>query len=130
MRRKLPRICWRNMVRPGTLRILISDFLSPHDSATLVRSLAGRAGGFAIFQVLSKQNARPEVGSAFRIQDAEIVLDPAAVDDHLVRFGRLTRSLDTAYRRAATRFYQLVASEGLDSICREELAQAGFVQSG
>ena len=56
-----------------------------------MRSLAVRAGGLALFQVLSREDAKPVVGTALRMEDAEtaeyreIVLDGATVQDYLVR---------------------------------------------
>jgi uncharacterized protein (DUF58 family) len=124
------------LVRPGTLRILISDFLCPHDSATLVRSLAARAGGLALFQVLSEQDVDPEIGSALRLEDAEtgvereIVLDPATVEEYLSRLERLTDALALEGRRAAARFQRIVAGRSIEEICRDDLAQAGLVVPG
>lgn len=120
-------------LRPGTLRLLVSDFLSPHDPALLVRGLARRAGGVALFQVLSREDARPEVGRALRMEDAEtgltreIVLDQGTVDDYLARLRRLTDALETECRRAAARFLGLEAGVPLDELCREQLARAGVI---
>lgn len=124
------------LVRPGTLRILVSDFLCPHDAASVVRSLAARAGGLAVFQVLAEQDVEPKVGSALRMEDAEtglereIVLDGATVAEYLTRLGRLTEALELECRRAGARFQQVVAGRDLEEICREDLARAGLVVPG
>jgi len=121
------------LLRPGTLRVLVSDFLSPHDSARVVRSFAARAGGLALFQVLSAEDAAPPVGAAFRMEDAEtgerreIVLDGNTVDDYLSRLGRLTDGLEIECRRAAARFLRLVAGPSLVEVCRERLAREGMI---
>ena len=121
------------LLRPGTLRILISDFLTPHDPASLVRVLTRRAGGLAVFQVLSAEDTRPELGRAFRMVDAEtgaareLVLDATAVDAYLGRLRRLTDALETECRRAAARFLTLEAGPSLDELCRERLARAGLM---
>lgn len=122
-------------LRPGTLRLLISDFLSPHDASRLVRSLAARAGGLALIQVLSREDAEPPVGAAFRMEDAEtgvereLVLDSVTVDEYLGRLRRLNEALETECRRAGARFLRLVGEEGLGiaEVCRDHLARAGLV---
>jgi len=122
-------------LRPGTLRVLISDFLSPHDAPRLVRALAARAGGLALIQVLSREDAEPPVGAAFRMEDAEtgeqreIVLDATTVDEYLGRLRRLNEALETECRRAAARFLRLVVEEGqgIAEVCRDHLARAGIV---
>jgi uncharacterized protein (DUF58 family) len=121
------------LMRSGTLRLLISDFLSPHDAAVVVRSLARRAGGVALFQVLSREDTSPEIGRAFRMEDAEtaavkeIVLEAGTVEAYLGRLHRLTDLLQTECRRAAARFLTLEAGPSLDELCRERLARAGMV---
>lgn len=123
-------------LRPGTLRVLVSDFLCPHDAATVVRSLAARAGGLALVQLLSPADVEPEVGSALRMEDAEtgalreVVLDPATVGDYLARLARLTEVLELECRRAGARFQRLVAGRPFDELCREELARAAWVVPG
>lgn len=124
------------LLRPGTLRVLIGDFLSPHDPAQLVRGLAARAGGLALFQVLSAEDASPTVGVAFRLQDAEtgeareIVLGPAVVDEYLARLKRLTGALETECRRAASRFTRVVAGPSLRELTRDVFAREGLVVPG
>ncbi|MCA8979397.1 MAG: DUF58 domain-containing protein [Planctomycetes bacterium] len=124
------------LLRPGTLRLLIGDFLSPHDPAQLVRGLAARAGGLALFQVLSRDDAAPPVGVAFRLQDAEtgeareIVLGQAVVDDYLDRLKRLTGALETECRRAAARFTRVVSGPSLRELTRDVLAREGLVVPG
>jgi len=124
------------LLRPGTLRMLIGDFLSPHDSAQLVRGLAARAGGLALFQVLAPDDAAPPVGVAYRMQDAEtgeareIVLSAAVVDDYLARLKRLTGSLETECRRAAARFTSIVSGPTLRDLTRGVFAREGLLVPG
>ncbi len=126
----------REFMRPGTLRVLISDFLSRHDAASLVRSLALRAGGLILFQVLSHEDAHPVVGSALRMEDAEtgalrdVVLDQGTVDDYLARLHRLTEAMDVESRRAAAYFLSIESPADFDDLCRERLARAGLIVPG
>ena len=52
------------LLRQGSMRILISDFLFPHDAAALVRPLAARGRGLALIQVLGAQDVEPAGGAA------------------------------------------------------------------
>ena len=124
------------LLRPGTLRMIVSDFLSPFDPAALVRGLAARAGGLALFQVLAPDDADPPVGTAFRMEDAEtgeareLVLDRNVVDAYLERLERLTEAVEVECRRAAARFLRLVAGPPLSELTREVLAREGLVEPG
>lgn len=124
------------LLRPGTLRMMIGDFLSPHDSTQLVRGLAARAGGLALFQVLAADDAAPQVGVAYRMLDAEtgeareIVLSAPVVDDYLARLRRLSAGLETECRRAAARFSTLVAGPTLRELTRDVFAREGLIVPG
>lgn len=125
-----------SILRPGTTRILVSDFLSPHDAEALVRRLAAGAGALGLIQVLSKFDIDPPLGSALRLVDAEsgehrdLVLDAATVDAYLVRLERLTEGLSQECRRAAGVFGRVVAGDddGLESACRGVLRQRGVFE--
>lgn len=126
----------RAHLRSGTLRILISDFLSNYDAALLVRSLAQRAGGLLLLQVLSHGDNHPQVGEALRLEDAEsgelrdIVLDSETVSDYHARLFRMNEALHIESRRASARLVSLEAGPGLDELCRELLAPAGLILPG
>ncbi len=124
------------LLRPGTLRILFSDFLSPFDPARVVRGLAARAGGLALFQILAEEDVAPPVGAAYRMEDAEtgeareLVLDLQTVERYLGRLECLTDSLETECKRAAARFLRITCGPPLQSIARELLAREGIVVLG
>ncbi len=125
------------LLRAGTIRILLSDFLAPADAAALVRPLAARAGGFVLLQVLGREDLAPPAGAALRLTDSEtdevidLVLDPAALASYHTRLERLQRDLETECRRAAGRFLTLPASTPLAELCRSTLASDGvLVPSG
>ncbi len=126
----------RAHLRPGTLRLMVSDFLCPYDARELVRGLAQRAGGLGMFQVLAQQDVAPVVGSALRMEDAEtggvrdMVLDAETVDAYLGRLRRLKSGLDSECRRAGARFASLEANTDLDAICRKNLARTQWIEPG
>lgn len=119
-------------LRSGSMRVLVSDFLFPHDPGELVRTLAVRGGGLVLVQVLATGDAHPEAGLALRLLDAEsnasrdLVLDRRAVERYLERLERLTRGLHEECRRAGARFVRVEAGTALASVART-LAQAGIL---
>lgn len=126
----------RGLLRAGTLRVVVSDFLSPHDPGALVRGLAQGAGGLALLQVLDPEDAHPEVGTARRLVDAEtgevleLVLEQRIVEGYLERLARLTGGLDEECRRLGARFLTLEAGADLEPLLRGPLSRAGLVVPG
>lgn len=123
----------RGLLRPGCLRILISDFLSPHEAPRVVRSLAAQAGGLILLQVLAEEDARPPEGAALRLTDSEtgersdLVLDRVVLAVYRRRLRRLADDLQRECRRVGGGFRTLVADRDLEAICRDQLAPAGVL---
>lgn len=121
------------LLRPGTIRVLLSDFLSPHDASALVRPIAASAGGVALIQLLGASDAEPEEGRAMRLTDSEtghfldLVLDRRTVEGYRERLGRLEDALQTECRRAGGRFISLISSTSLADLCRTRLAAEGLL---
>lgn len=113
----------------GGVALLISDFLSPHEAPSLVRSLAARSAALGLVQVLGGGDIEPALLGASRIQDAEtgqeldITLDDATVQRYLGRLQRLTEALSEESRRAGARFCQLDSREPLAEACRRLLQE-------
>jgi len=120
-------------LRQGSIRILVSDFLSPHEASGLVRPLAARAGGIALLQVLGRADATPEEGSALRLTDVEtggtldLVLDRRTIELYETRLGRLADGLARECRRAGGRFVSVTVGRPLDALCRTILARDGLL---
>lgn len=125
-------------VTNGSLRFIISDFLSPFDERSLVRSFASRAGHFTFIQILSADEARPTVGDALRLVDCEtnetvdLVLDSATVELYQTRLQRLEASLASETRRAQGQFIKITPSAAaerftIETACRETLLPAGMI---
>jgi hypothetical protein len=123
------------LLRPGALRVVVSDFLFPHDPAGLVRPLGGEAGGLALVQVLSREDAEPLAGEALRLVDAErgehidLVLDARTLARYRERLERLNAGLTEEARRASGTFAQVVARDDapLDRLCRDVLVPCGVL---
>ncbi len=112
------------LLRSGSMRVLVSDFLFAHDAAEIVRPLAARGGGLALVQVLGDFDVAPEIGAAVRIVDSEtdamrdLVLDGRTVERYRRRLDRLTRALDEECRRSGARFVRLESKAGIGVAAR------------
>lgn len=121
------------LLRPGALRLIVSDFLAPHDARELVRPLATGAGALALVQVLGPRDVQPGAGEALRLVDAEsgasldLLVDAQALGRYLERLVRLTGELETECRRAGARFARLVAGPPVGELCRQALLPAGIL---
>ena len=116
------------------VRIVVSDFLFPHDPAALVRRLASEASALWLVQVLSDWEAAPTALGGRRLNDietgdqADLVLDRQAVAGYLGRLAALQQELLRNCRRAHATFVSLVADRGLAALCRNDLCAAGVLR--
>ena len=130
--RVLPEV--RSFLRPGALRLILSDFHFPHDAAELMRPIAARAGGFAALQVLSAEDEKPTEGRALRLTDAEtgetidLVLDATSIRTYLDRASRLRGALEEECRRFGGHFASLTSTTALEDHCRTRLVPLGVLE--
>jgi uncharacterized protein (DUF58 family) len=123
-----------DLVRPGSIVVLVSDFLFPHEAADLVRPLGARAGALAVLQVLARAESDPRAGGAHRFVDCEsgealdLVLDEPTVARYRERLKRRGDALETETRRARGRFASVDAGTALEVVCREGLAREGILE--
>jgi hypothetical protein len=121
------------MVRPGSIVLLLSDFLFPHQASDLLRPLGARAGALGVLHVLARSESDPHAGAAHRFVDCEsgealdLVLDPPTCTRYRERLKRLTDSLDTETRRARGRFVPIDVATSLEVLCRDRLAREGVL---
>jgi uncharacterized protein (DUF58 family) len=120
-------------LRRGSMRVLVSDFLFPHDPADFVRPLAARAGGLALVQILGRSDRADEEGAALRLVDAEtderrdLVLDRHTVRRYRERLARLCDGLETECRRAGARFVTVDSTRNIAEFCRGSLLPSGLL---
>jgi hypothetical protein len=120
--------------RRRSLRLVISDFLFPHDADVLVPRLARDSAWLAIIQLTLREEAEPGVEGGRRLVDVEgsgeldLVLDEAAIRDYRARFGRLRLALSRAARRTGARFAHVVAGTPVRDVARA-LAAAGILEA-
>jgi uncharacterized protein (DUF58 family) len=118
-----------------SVRIVISDFLFPHDPESLVRSLAREASVLWLIQILTSWEADPETSGGSRLIDVEtaretdLYLNRKVVSEYRQRLGRLQEELALHCRRHHATFATLTAESGLAVSCREELAQAEILRT-
>lgn len=121
-------------LKPQAVRILISDFLFPHDPDALIRRLAAGASALWIIQVLSAWEADPtELGGRRQIDieggsQTDLLINRKAVGAYKERLTRLQEELARACRRVHGRFVVLIAERGLEPLCREELCAAEMLR--
>lgn len=117
------------------LRIVISDFLYPHDADWLIRRLASGASVLWVIQLLNEWEARPTAVGGRRLIDSEsgseldLQIDSRTVQIYQKRLEALQTELQRNCRRANATFITATAEHGLESICRRELTTAGIVRA-
>ena len=120
--------------RRRSLRVVVSDFLFPHDADALVSRLARDSALLALVQLTLREEAEPVVEDGCRLVDVEgrgeldLVLDDAAIRDYRARFNRLRLGLSSAARRVGARFAHVVAGTPVRDVARG-LAAAGVLEA-
>jgi Protein of unknown function DUF58 len=115
------------------VRIVISDFLFPHDPDVLVRRLSREAGALWLIQLLNEWEADPSPGEGRRLIDVEtqgtvdLLLDRKTIAGYRQRLSRVQEGLLRSCRCAHGRFVTLIADRGLSSLCQTDLCTAGLL---
>jgi uncharacterized protein (DUF58 family) len=121
-------------VRRRSLRVVVSDFLFPHDGDALVARLARDSSLLFIVQLTLRDEAEPAVDGGRRLVDVEtgnaldLVIDDTAVREYRARFSRLRLGLSNGARRVGARFAHVVADTPLREASRA-LAAAGVLEA-
>jgi uncharacterized protein (DUF58 family) len=119
--------------RRGSLRVIVSDFLFPHDADALVGRLARGSAWLAIIQLTSREEAEPVIEGGRRLIDVEgygeldLMIDEKAVHGYRARFSRLRLGLSVAARRTGAHFVPIMAGTPLRDVARA-LAVAGVIE--
>jgi uncharacterized protein (DUF58 family) len=119
--------------RHGSLRVVVSDFLFPHDAEALVGKMARGSAWLALIQLTAIEEAEPAATGGRRLMDVEgrgeldLMVDEKAVKEYRARFNRLRLGLSVAARRAGAHFAHIMAGTSLREVARA-LAGAGVIE--
>lgn len=120
-------------LRRDGVRVVLSDFLFPHDPAPGLVRLAVGAALLVVVQVLDPWELTPQAEGAVALVDCEtdqrveIVLDEAAIGRYRQRLARLRAAVEQATHRVGGRFATVTAGP-LAAMCRTGLSTAGIVE--
>ena len=120
-------------LRRQSMRVVIGDFLFPHDADVLVPQLARDGASLSMVQLTLREEANPGVLGGRRLVDVEargerdLTIDARAAADYQARFARLRAGLSRAARRAGARFACVAAETPLREVAGE-LAAAGILE--
>lgn len=118
-----------------SVRVVISDFLFPHDPESLVRSLAREASVVWLIQILTDWEANPDSAGGTRLIDVEtaretdLFLNRKVVAEYRQRLEHLQEELALHCRRHHATFATLTAERGLAFSCRQELTEAEILRT-
>ncbi len=121
------------LLRPDSIRVLVSDLMTPADPHAALRQLAARAGGLAVVQVLAPSELAPEVGEAVRFVDAEtdaaldLVLDRRTVEAYLTRLARHEAAWRDAVQRRGGVFVRVDTGASLAELAHGPLLRSGVL---
>ena len=121
-------------LRRRSVRIVISDFLFPHDADALVSRLARDGAWLALIQLTLPEEAEPSPEGGRRLVDVEghgeldVVIDDALTNDYRDRFARLRLGLSRAARRVGAPFAYVSAATPVRHMARV-LSAAGVVEA-
>lgn len=117
-----------------TVRVVISDFLFPHDPDALLRHLAGDASVLWVLQVLNAWEARPTAVGGRKLLDLETLEEAnlqvveKTIAEYSARLLALQQGLARACRRVHATFAILIAERGLSDLCANELCAAEILR--
>lgn len=121
--------------QPQSVRIVISDFLFPHDPARLIRKLATNAAALWVVQVLNGWELNPEMNGGRRFVDVEsgeeldVMINKQVIQDYLRRLKHLQNELVVNCQRNHARFVTLNSDQGLPNLCKDQLCAAGMLRT-
>ena len=117
-----------------SIRVVISDFLFPHDPQSLVRRLSREASVLWLIQVLSPWETEPVLTSGTRLidiesgQETDLTLNRQAVSEYQKRLAHLQKELTLHCRRHHASFVTLTAGRQLAELCRDELTNVEILR--
>lgn len=136
-RRPLPDVLQSGGLRlqRQSVRVVLSDFLFPHDPERLLRNLAAASSSLWLVQILTRWEADPQPVGGRHLLDVEtdfendLLIDHQAIAAYRRRLVQLQESLLASCRRVHATLVTVVADEGLEAVCREPLMRSGILRT-
>lgn len=125
-----------NQIPPGrrSVRILISDFLFPHDPEQLIKQFGSNVSALWVLQILNRWESDPTPLGGRRLVDLEtrlesdLVLDEKVISEYRMRLLRLQELLGRSCRRKQAVFSTVIADPGLMEVCAKNLCRLGLLR--
>ena len=120
-------------LRRQSIRLVVSDFLFPHDPDVLVGRIARDGASLALVQLTTREEAEPEPEGGRHLVDVEghgeldVTIDARAVREYRERFTRLRQGLARAARRVGASFTHVMAGTSPRALAHA-LADAGVLE--
>lgn len=120
-------------LRRQSMRVVISDFLFPHDGEELVRRFARDGASLSLLQITLPEEAEPQNEGGVRLIDIEgggemdLIMDERTVADYRERFNRLRLQLSRTAAGTGARFVHVLAGIQPREAARA-LARAGILE--
>jgi hypothetical protein len=127
---EMPRVS----LRPGSVRVLISDALWSQDASGLLTRIAAGASRFACLQLLDPWERQPTARGGFTLVDCEtgerqaLQFDAAAIRIYTERLARLCASVHETVVRLGGEHVSVTAAD-LPTICQRDLVPARIVET-
>ena len=121
-------------LRSGTMRIVLSDFLTPVSPAAAIREFSAGAAQLIVIMILGPWEASPDEGGHFTLTDIETreALPAGVVDDarrrYLRRLEALRSDLVGSCRTFGATFVEVVADTALGGALERDFLPLGVVR--
>ncbi len=133
----LPQLLEANQLslKRQSVRIVVSDFLFPHDPESLIKRLASETSALWIIQLLNDWESDPTALGGRRLIDLEtgaeidMLINRKAISEYSERLGRYQEELARNCRRVHATYVKIVANHGLAALCRDKLCSAGILRA-
>lgn len=123
-----------SLLRPFSVRVLVTDLLWPADPSPLLQALAHEAAAVVIIEVLAAADARPPISGDNRIVDSEtndaqdIVFDDRAAAAYNAALVRHHALWDAAARESGSIIVRCIAEDLSDDLMFDDLAAAEILK--
>lgn len=133
-RQPLDSLPLQGVLRPGSVRVVVSDFLFPHDAPALVDRLGRGAGALLLVAVLDAEERDPGLHGSVILHEVEtgarreLSVDERLLNRYRERLARLWAGLDREARVRGALAVQLDAEAAPEVLVADGLVRTGVVE--